>query len=109
MWGPTLFCITILLVTPSGRGVVATYATDTLTRFAEQQPYSYLTLVSMAALALAMLLMMRRRRPKRSEVSVSFIWREIHGPEAPAVARPVQKTRRRRRIGFSLSSFLTRA
>ena len=64
MWGASLFSITILLATSSGRSVLEEYVGQTITRFAEQAPYSYMTIAFGAGLALLMLLLMRRKTPE---------------------------------------------
>jgi hypothetical protein len=84
MWGASLFSITILLATSSGRSALEAYVGQTITRFAEQAPYSYLILAFAAALALVLQLMMRRRS---SETPVVFRVRwELRGASA-ATAR----------------------
>ena len=78
MRGASLFFITIVIVTPRGRAALEAYSSETLTRFTVQSPYSYLTLVSMAAIALMLLRMMRQRRTETRAVCI--VRREIRGP-----------------------------
>ena len=82
MWGASLFSITILLATSSGRSALEAYASQTITRFAEQAPYSYLILVFAAALALVLQLMMRPRSPE-TPVVFRVRW-ELRGTSSAA-------------------------
>jgi hypothetical protein len=81
MRGPSLFFITIVMATPRGRAALEAYSSETVTRFTVQSPYSYLTLISMAAIALVLLMMMRQRRTEMRTM-VCIVRREIRGPVA---------------------------
>jgi len=66
LWRPALFFITIVVVTPSGRAAVDEYGSQVIALLDAQAPYSYVTLIFIAATALACLLMMlewRRQKP----------------------------------------------
>lgn len=78
MRGASLFFITIVMSTPKGRGAFSAYTSETITRFTVQSPYSYLTIVSMAGIALMLLIMMRQRR--KEAPAMCIIRREIRGP-----------------------------
>jgi hypothetical protein len=109
MWGASLFFITILFVTSSGRDVLEAYFSQTIGRFMAQSPYSDVSLALMAVLALVLALMMRsQRQPVKPDVYV--ILREIHGPLSPANSRSylVQRTplSRRQKIGILLRRLL---
>jgi len=82
MWGASLFSITILLATSSGRSALEAYAGQTINRFADQAPYSYLIVAFAAALALVMLVMMRRRSPE-TPVVFRVRW-ELRGTSSAA-------------------------
>jgi hypothetical protein len=75
MWGAALFLITIVMVTPSGRGVVDEYARQIISLFSGQSPFPDVALALMALSALASILVMLKRRPAPA---ACWVWREIH-------------------------------
>lgn len=97
MRGATLFFVTILVVTRTGREAIEAYTSRTFTQFAAQSPYSDIALAWAAILALVLLMTMRQHR---HEVKTSFVViREVRGPLSNPEAH-AQRSRRSRSGSF---------
>jgi hypothetical protein len=101
MWGPSLFFITILLVTPGGREILAGYIGFIFIRFEASSPYTYMSAAFMCAFTLIFLRMVRRRQKEIPNVCYTF--REIRGPAGDEHPKP---SRRRFEILLRLRSRL---
>jgi len=80
MWGASLFLVTFMLVTSSGRALLGQYIGQTLEQYAAQSPYTEFMLLLLAVIALWMSIMMRRKR--KPAVNQYVIYREVRGPAA---------------------------
>jgi len=77
MWRGTLFFITIVMVTASGRAAVAEYARETMSLLATGVAGSDFILLLIAFSALGSILLMCRRSPEKS--AERWVWQEIRG------------------------------
>jgi hypothetical protein len=79
MRGASLFFVTIILVTSTGREAANAYISETMRQFDAQAPYSYIALLFMVVLTLVFRLMMSIPRSQRP--AVCFVFRETRfGP-----------------------------
>ncbi|HTP34245.1 MAG TPA: hypothetical protein VMJ75_18835 [Candidatus Acidoferrales bacterium] len=105
MWGASLFLITIVLVTETGRSALRAYTSQTFAQFAAQSPYSDIAVAWMAILALVLLMMMRQQR----RVKTAFVVvREVRGPVSNPEEHELRAPKRRISLRFRLVRALAR-
>ncbi|HTS61216.1 MAG TPA: hypothetical protein VMH28_04285 [Candidatus Acidoferrales bacterium] len=105
MRGASLFFITIMLVTRTGRDALEAYTSRTFAQFAAQSPYSDIAVAWMAILALVLLMSMRQNRREAKKAFV--VVREVRGPVAdPDTHRSGLRRKRSTNVKFRIRLLL---
>jgi hypothetical protein len=89
MWKPALFLVTIIMVTPGGRGAVSEYLDRASSQFAFHSLYAEMALIALVLVAVGAILLMFCQSPRNTETAwvVRRVYEETASPRVPKRGR----------------------